>query len=159
MGEGKTPPAVPSSHPPPPAEVRPQGSPAAEVTDVEQLNGGGGGLVSADTLRGRSGGRDLENVRLGDRWQMRMGLGRRAGLAPVPPPGRKETPPTAREESCPAADAELSAPLGSPGCWVGAGRWGQGGGAGAFLLRAKEGEVEEEGREGEAEEALTTLRL
>lgn len=53
------------------------------------------------------------------------GTGRRAGLAPAPPPGRKETPPTAWEESCPAADAELSAPLGSLGGWVGAGRRGR----------------------------------
>lgn len=39
---------------------------------------------------------------------------------------------------------------------LGAAGWGQGEGAGAFLLRAEEGEV---GEEGEAEEALTTLRL
>lgn len=55
MGEGKTPPAVPSSHSPPPAEVRPQGSPSAEVTDAEQLKGGGGGLVSADPLQRGAG--------------------------------------------------------------------------------------------------------
>lgn len=85
--------------------------------------GVGEGLVTVDPLPvwGGSGGRDLENVHLGYPWRISVGLGRRAGVAP----GRNETPPTAREKSCPAADAELSAPLGSPGCWVGAGRRGR----------------------------------
>lgn len=52
MGDGKPRPPTPLSPPsvpPPPAEVRPQGSPATEVTDAEQLNGGVG-LVTVDPL-------------------------------------------------------------------------------------------------------------
>lgn len=49
----------------------------------------------------------------------------------------------------------LSSALRPFGCWVGAGR-----GAGASLVRAEErGEREREREGGEAEEALTTLRL
>lgn len=67
------------------------------------------------------------------------------GTRLLPPPGRKAAPPQM-----------LSSALRSGRLAAG---WGQGGGAVAVLLRAKEGEVEEEGRKGKAEEALTTLRL
>lgn len=96
----------------------------------------------------------MENVRLGNRWRMRVGPGGGRGWPrPRPPGGKRLLPPPGRKAARPQM---LSSALRS-GRW--AAGWGQGGGAAAFLWRAKEGEVEEEGREGEAEEALTTLRL
>ena len=81
----------------------------------------------------------------------KSGTERKAGPTPAPPPVRKETPPTVRGNAVPPQMLSSAFRSGR-----GAAGWGQGEGAGAFLLRAEEGEV---GEEGEAEEALTTLRL
>lgn len=100
MGEGKNSSSLSLPLPPPyswPAEVRPQGSPAVEVTDAEQLTGGAcvGGSVFMDPLVRRKRGRDLENVRLGDVGEPRENeKGERGGATNGPALLWEGTPPS-----------------------------------------------------------------
>ena len=94
----------------------------------------------------------MENVCVGDEdgGGGKVRQGRRAGPVIAPPTGgkRKGTPPTVLQEGGRAAEM-LSSAIRQLGCWVGAG-------PAPPSVRAEE-RGEREG--GEAEEALTTLRL